>query len=67
MRVFVPVEESCVERGVALVPYRQGLPCEHALRGEPADPRSADDVHGVFRALEARARSGGAGQSRYSA
>jgi hypothetical protein len=33
MRVFVPVEDSSIERDFgALVPYRQGLACVHALR-----------------------------------
>lgn len=33
MRVFVPIEEAVPARDVVLVPYRQGLPCEHGLRG----------------------------------
>lgn len=33
MRVFVPIEDSPPDAGAVLVPYRQGLPCEHGLRG----------------------------------
>lgn len=33
MRVFVPIEDSLPAVDVVLVPYRQGLPCEHGLRG----------------------------------
>ncbi len=33
MRVFVPIEDAAPERDAVLVPYRQGIPCEHGLRG----------------------------------
>lgn len=34
MRVFVPVEDACVDAELgALVPYRYGLTCAHELRG----------------------------------
>lgn len=33
MRVFVPIEDAAPERDVVLVPYQQGLPCAHGLRG----------------------------------
>ncbi|MBX3648948.1 MAG: hypothetical protein KF766_14870 [Rhodocyclaceae bacterium] len=36
MRVFVPIEDAPVDASMALlVPYRCGLPCEHALREVP--------------------------------
>ncbi len=36
MRVFVPVEDESVGSSSGLlVPYRFGLPCEHALRETP--------------------------------
>lgn len=38
MRVFVPVEDVPFDARVgALVPYRCGLDCEHALRGHAGD------------------------------
>jgi hypothetical protein len=34
MRIFVPIEDAVVERATdVLVPYRQGVPCAHELRG----------------------------------
>ncbi|MBX3691861.1 hypothetical protein [Dokdonella sp.] len=38
MRIFVPVEDAPFDARVgALVPYRCGLDCEHALRARAGD------------------------------
>lgn len=57
MRVFVPIEDAPVDASMALlVPYRCGLPCEHALRempdfelGESGSGRLGGDASGLNR------------------
>ena len=36
MRIFVPLEDTGVDREAVLVPYRCGLACAHGLRAPPA-------------------------------